>query len=220
MIYLLKRKGFKFLHPILRRLATYYLSKTRTYKSRGISIKIAPGVFHPGLFYSTNCLLEYLDHQKIKNNVLLELGAGSGLISIYCAKKGAIVTATDINTNALHTLKENAKENNVYLEILHSDLFDNLPNRSFDLIVINPPYYPKDPNSEVESAWFCGSKFEYFRKLFKQIPEYRDAKILMVLSEDCDIKTITKIAEENNIGLELQATKQFNLEKNFIYQLK
>jgi hypothetical protein len=42
----------------------------------------------------------------------------------------------------------------------------------FDIIVINPPYYKKDPGSYSDYAWNCGSNGEYFKKLFTQLRGY------------------------------------------------
>ena len=52
-------------------------------------------------------------------------------------------------------------------------MFDKIEKVNFDYIVINPPYFPKNPKSEKEFAWFCGSDFEYFKKLFSQLKDYK-----------------------------------------------
>ena len=148
-----------------------------------------PGVFHPGLFFSTKILLKYLESIELKDKTLLELGAGTGLISVFAANQNAKVKATDINSVAIKNIKLNAEMNKVELNILRSDLFDNIPKQIFDFIIINPPYFPKDPKTESEQAWFCGSDFQFFRKLFKQIGDYicASTNITIILSEDCDI---------------------------------
>ncbi|MEL7146637.1 MAG: methyltransferase, partial [Bacteroidota bacterium] len=124
MISLIQKKSLKFFHPVLKRLAKYYLSKPRDYRYEDITVKVYPGVFHPGLFFSTTVFLEYLKGHKLKGKLVLELGAGSGLISMFCAKNGAIVTSSDINELALQKIDENAAKNNVLLTTVRSDLFD------------------------------------------------------------------------------------------------
>src|SRR5689334_22250136 len=94
-------------------LLVKYLSKTRMYSWKGITVEIPPAVFHPGFFTSTRLLLNFIKHKNFKGSAVLELGAGSGLISIYAAKRGAKVTATDINEVAVHSLKLNAEINKV-----------------------------------------------------------------------------------------------------------
>src|SRR4030095_1031552 len=95
-----------------------YLSKTRTYQYEDIRLDVAPEVFHPGFFFSTHVLLKYVKKLPLEKKVFLELGCGGGLISIYAAKKGAIVTATDINETALQFLAKNSRFNNTSLRII------------------------------------------------------------------------------------------------------
>ena len=203
--------------PVLQK----YLSSPRSYRWKDITLTIPPEVFHPGFFSSTHFLLRYLDKFSLQGKRILELGAGSGLISIYAAKKNAIVTASDINPIAISNLERNCSVNNVLVNIIQSDLFENFQMQHFDLIVINPPYYKKDPVSFYEHAWYCGAKGEYFSKLFAQMCSYTDAgtKIFMVLCDDCDIPMIEKKAENHQAEMTLVESKQFLLEKNFIYQI-
>jgi release factor glutamine methyltransferase len=184
-------------------------------------IKIFPGVFHPGFFFSTKFLISHLKYYKLKNKNILELGAGSGMISVFCAKNFAEVTASDISKTAVENIIANAKLNNCNITAIHSDLFDSIPNQNFDFIIINPPYFPKDASTESELAWFCGGDFQYFEKLFKQLPDYLfpETIVLMVLSEDCSIKTIEAIAKKNNIEIKLKDRRKFFGEENFIFQL-
>lgn len=137
----------KIYKPILAK----YLASTHTYRYRGVRLVVPPEVFHPAFFFSTKLLLKYLGNQPLRGKSLLELGAGSGLISIYAAKKGALVTASDINPIAIQYLEVNRQRNKgVDLEIILSDLFTGIPPRCFDLIAINPPYYKKKPASPKE----------------------------------------------------------------------
>ena len=217
----LRKKILNKLHPILRPLSQWYLSKVRVYRDGGIVLKVYPGVFHPGFFFSTKVLLLYLKEQSIQGLRVLELGAGSGLISMYCSKQGAIVTASDISKNATGHLHENAAINNVQLNIVVSDLFERLNPSDFDLIIINPPYYPKDVQSEKDFAWFCGKDFQYFKKLFYQLNNSNKpfGKTIMVLSEGCDINHIRGLAKENNLYLHLLFQKRSGGELNYIFSI-
>lgn len=84
--------------------------------------------------------------KNFKNCTILDLGTGSGAIAVAVAKNcDAKVTAVDISKVALATAESNAKKNDVKIEFLHSNLFDNLKRkRRFDIIVSNPPYIPSD----------------------------------------------------------------------------
>jgi release factor glutamine methyltransferase len=207
-------------HPVLRPLASWYLSKTRTFGYKNIKVKVLPGVFHPGLFLSTKILLAYLETRDINNRSMLELGAGTGLISIYCSKKGSLVSASDISKAALHCIQENAKINNVHLSVIESDLFDKIDVTDFDIIIINPPYYPKAVVSEKDMPWFCGEHFEYFEKLFYQLKGKTSAlEALMILSEDCALEQIQSIAHKNSLHLNEVYSSSKMGERNAIYRI-
>jgi release factor glutamine methyltransferase len=184
-------------------------------------VKVYPGVFHPGLFFSTKILLGYLKIESLQGMKVLELGAGSGLLSIYCAKHGAIVTASDISKNTTDCLRENAMINNVQVAIVLSDLFDCIDPSNFDMIIINPPFYPRDVQSEKDFAWFCGSEFEYFKKLFCQLSQNACSRvtIVMVLSEDCDINQIQTLAKRNGLLLNQIYKKKSAGEDNYIFKI-
>jgi release factor glutamine methyltransferase len=214
-----KRASFHFLVPLVK----WYLRKERRYSYNGTSIRVSPGVFHPGLFYSTRFLLEYLAERELTNKSVLELGCGTGLISIECAKRGALVTAADLSLTATQNAQSNALQANVTLDIIHTDLFDNIEVKQFDWIVINPPYYARPVRNEEELAWNCGEQFQYFRKLFSQLHDYSSSvtMVIMVLTKGCDISTIGNIAKEKGFTIKLLREKNvFFDEKDYLFKIQ
>jgi release factor glutamine methyltransferase len=202
-------------------VVNYYLSRERKVRVGDIFLKIPVGVFHPTLFLSTLFLLEFIESQLIENLKALELGAGSGLLSIAMAKRGALVTASDISEKACAAVQENGVINDVSIEVIHSDLFDDFVNRQFDIIVINPPYYPRNPQNEAEKAWFCGADFEYFHKLFAQLGDFlsENGGAIMVLSEDCAIDQISRLAREAGYDWKQIAQKKRGGELNYLFEI-
>ena len=204
--------------PLLER----YLSRTRVYRYEDIKLEIPPQVFHPGFFFSTRLLLNYIKQLPLEGRSFLEPGCGSGLISIYAAKKGAIVTATDINPVAIEFIEKNSRLNQAGITIIQSDLFRNIPKQAFDIIAINPPYYKKNPESAKDYAWFCGENGEYFESLFRGLNDYvhPGSEILMILFDGCDMEMIENLAVQNGFSLNCVQTHKNLLEKNFIFQIK
>lgn len=203
-------------------LLAKYLSKTRLYKYKDLRLEIPSEVFHPGFFFSTQMLLQYINKLQLNKKEFLELGCGSGLISLIAAEKGATVTATDINPVAVEFLKKNCLQNKLSLKIFQSDLFDAIPEKQYDIIAINPPYYKKDPVTIRDHAWFCGEHGEYFEQLFASLGRYihAETETLMVLFDGCDMEMINRFATVNNFLLKCIQSKQNMLEKNFIYRIE
>jgi release factor glutamine methyltransferase len=183
---------------------------------------VLPGIFHPHFTISTRLFLQYLEKQVLENKSFLELGCGTGIISILAAKNGAHVLASDINPLAIENVMQNATHNNVKISTYTSDLFTNIPKQHFNYIVINPPFYPKAPKNINEEAWFCGEGFEYFEKLFSTIGQYfnSQSEVLMILSEDCEINYIEKIALKNQVVFSTVLEKKKWGERNYIFKLK
>lgn len=206
---------------ITKPMVKYYLNKDRMYRYNSIKISVFKGVFHPGMFYSTKILLNYLKEFDLSGKKTLELGAGSGLISVFAAKKMAQVTASDISKAAIENVLKNAEDNNVNVIVIHSNLFENIPDNKFDFIIINPPYYKKKPLTEPEYAWYCGEHSEYFQNLFKEMSRFihEHSKIIMVLSEDCDLKEINFLAEQNNFAMQLKKKYIRLFEMNYVFEI-
>jgi len=209
-------------HKAISPFIQKYLSAERLHRYKGIKILVRPGVFHPGLFFSTRVMLGYLEGIKLKDKSFLEIGGGSGLISISSAIAGAKVTCVDISKLAVENIKINAEKNDVKMTILDSDLFSAVPKKIFDIIVVNPPYYPEDSTEDSQYAWYCGKDYQYFTSFFTQIKDYINSNtlILMVLSEVCNLKIITSIAHDLGFSMEIVHKKHVLWERNFIYQIK
>lgn len=88
----------------------------------------------------TECLVEtilpYSEQKKI-----LDMCTGSGCIAISIQKLGQAkkVTGVDISLKALEVARRNAKENEVCIDWIQSDIFESVTEK-YDIIVSNPPY--------------------------------------------------------------------------------
>lgn len=86
--------------------------------------------------------------KKTKAKKILDLCTGSGAIAVSLAKylDDVEITAIDISSKSLQIAIKNAKSNQVEDKItfIESDLFSNIPDDKYDIIVSNPPYIRKD----------------------------------------------------------------------------
>lgn len=120
--------------------AQYLVGYTYFY---GLKFKVNENTLIPRR--ETEELVDYIiKNQDFKNPKILDIGTGSGAISVSLKAKitDAIVTGVDISKEALKVAKDNAISNNQEVEFLESDLFQNI-NSKYDIIVSNPPYISK-----------------------------------------------------------------------------
>ncbi len=212
----------KVTQPFLQRGLDYYYRKPRNYSYDGLTVLVHPDVFPPHLTLSTKILLDFISEMNLEKKTFLELGCGSGVVSLYAKKKGATVTASDINETALKYLKNASETAKLEVNCVKSDLFSNISKEYFDFIIVNPPYYPKAPSNIKQHAWFCGENFEYFEAFFNQIPSYLTPKneTYMILSEDCELQKIETIANRNNLEMNTILETKKAGEKIFIFEIK
>ena len=93
----------------------------------------------------TRELVEWIvaDRKSSASSHILDIGTGSGCISISLAKflQGSKVEAWDISDGALDVARRNAERNGVEVLFRHQDVLDALPEGAiYDVIVSNPPY--------------------------------------------------------------------------------
>lgn len=154
----------------------------------------------------------------IKNsgyNSVLDIGTGSGAIAISIAKyTDAKVTAVDISKEALTVATENANKNNVNVNFIESDLFENVEG-VFDIIVSNPPYIetnvietlePQVKDFEPFSALNGGEDGLYFyRKIVEKCHKFLKPKGYIMFeigyNQGEALKAILENADFTNIAI-------------------
>lgn len=156
----------------------YVLGETEFY---GFRMFVTPEVLIPRP--ETEYLVEKIvkEHSSIPS--ILEIGSGSGCISIALKKNfpEAEITSVDISDEALKIAQKNAEENEVEINFIESDIFQNIEGK-FKVIVSNPPYIPDYEYKELSSEIL---EFEpklaleadddglfFYKKIIRESPEY------------------------------------------------
>ena len=119
--------------------------------------------------------------KKDKSKRILDMCTGSGAIAIALKKLGGFdrVDALDISDNALEVAKRNAKELDLDINFLKSDMFSSLTSEiKYDIIVSNPPYIQSDVVDTLEN-------------------EVKDFEPRLALDGDVDGMKFYKIIAEN-----------------------
>jgi methylase of polypeptide subunit release factors len=112
-------------------------------------LTVLPGVFNPREADKIVLPLMEANKELFAGKRVLEIGTGSGIISLYAAELGAVsVVSTDINPKALETLGINAER------LGHDDIIDRRlvstdnmaafavieAGERFDILISNPPF--------------------------------------------------------------------------------
>ena len=122
--------------------------------------------------------IQKLKKMKLENPNILELGAGSGCISIALKKNiDCKVSAVDISEDAIQVARENATLNKVSIDFKVQDML-NINYEGYDLIISNPPYVSetepvgKETQYEPQNALFAKEKGLFFyQEIIKKISE-------------------------------------------------
>lgn len=88
-----------------------------------------------------------------KENSVLEIGAGTGIHSIFLSKKGCNVSACDLVPNHVKLIQEKAKINNVQIDATVQNALDlGYEDNSFDLVLLSGPIYHMHSYKDKEKA--------------------------------------------------------------------
>lgn len=128
---------------------------------------------------------EMFDNKNIK---ILDIGCGSGVIGLTLKKffPESNVTLVDISKEALEVAKENAKNLNLEVNFIESDVFQNVYD-IYDVIISNPPYIMDDEEiedivkeNEPHIALYAGKDgLDCYKKIMQDIKRHINNKYLI-----------------------------------------
>ena len=174
----------------------------------GYLIKVNPSVLIPR--FETESLVEktisYLKELDLNNASVLDIGTGSGSISIALKKEinTLEITAIDKSRKAIRTAKKNSKLNKVKINYICKDVFKfNLVN-NYDCIISNPPYltYGDDVSENTkyepkDALYVKNEPLEYYKQIFKIAKERLNKKSLIALEiDENEGKNLKRLAKE------------------------
>ena len=150
---------------------TAYLTHSKEFF--GLNFYVSESVLIPRP--ETELLVEGALKFRKRRPKILDVGTGSGNIIISIAKnrKGDFY-ASDIAAESLKIARKNAAKHKVKIKFYKSDLFKNLPQIKFDLIIANLPYlwnnYPKfEPRTALDGG---KNGLKIIENFFKQTNYY------------------------------------------------
>jgi release factor glutamine methyltransferase len=182
---------------------------------------------HPQVYEPAEDTFLLIDSISInENQTVLEIGAGTGIIALSCAQKGATVICSDINPYAVTIIQRNINENRDKLkgsiEVRRGYLFQVLKkDESFDIIIFNPPYLPTRLDEKVDDGgWFDiavdGGKtgLETTRRFLASVSQYLKPRGegYYIFSTLSDKELLTAYIKEANLKDAVVSTLSFDQE--------
>lgn len=136
-----------------------------------------------------NILFLYDDYFKGKDIDVVDIGTGSGCISVTLAAEEPHMhlKSTDISGRALNVARSNAKKMNVNIDFKEGNMLEPVMNDKFDILVSNPPYIPEtevvDPlvkDNEPNVALFGGNDgLKFFHIILENAPKIMKEKCIL-----------------------------------------
>ncbi len=155
----------------------------------GYNFKVNENVLIPR--FETEELVEktikYINKYLDKKVDILDLGTGSGCISITLKKElDCNVDAVDISPKALEIAKLNAKNNNVDITFYEGDMLNPI-NKKYDVIISNPPYIAYNEeimeivkNNEPHTALYAEDNgLKYYKDIISNANKYLKEKSII-----------------------------------------
>ncbi len=93
------------------------------------------------------------------DDIFMEVGCGSGIITLAAAQACQEVFATDVSLNAVRNTMQNLRRNSLSsrCSVVQTDILSSFrPRAHFSVIVFNPPYLPQDDISTGMDHAFVG----------------------------------------------------------------
>ncbi|MBI5060739.1 MAG: methyltransferase [Candidatus Aenigmarchaeota archaeon] len=182
------------------------------YYHEDLAMDVPDGVYYPR--EDTRLLARILEQQELAGKKILEIGCGSGMLSIIAAKKGAIVVAVDADINAIKAASANAAANKAKIRLIQSDLFQNISG-TFDMIFFNPPYLPDESHEMAYSGGPSGRKVvEKFIAAAKPFLK-PGGKILLLISS-----LTVELFGKNGFSAEVESRKKIPWEELIVVEAK
>ncbi len=190
--YQLLKEKYDNLEPIIEKLnnnypVQYLIGNVSFY---GYNINVDERVLIPRFEteYLVEKTIDLIKKKNLVNNKVLEVGTGSGCISIALKKEIPTlkITAIDMSKDALDLAKSNALENQVDIKFLNEDLFNYQPKEKVDILISNPPYIgyeevidPKTKYEPCEALYADDSGMKYYKYMIDNYERFLNDKFIM-----------------------------------------
>ena len=169
----------------------------------------------------TYLLLDSIDYGA--DDSILEVGCGSGFVTIELCKTVKQMIAVDISLSAVRNTKENIENNELLrsCEVVQSDLLSAIdPKTRFSIILFNPPYLPEDEEeTSIDHALIGGKEgIETTVRFVQEAVQHltKDGAIYLVASSLANVGKIEDSLQEQGLSVSVVSKKSRFFERIFI----
>ncbi|NHK30536.1 MAG: methyltransferase [Asgard group archaeon] len=197
------------------------VNKNKIKNIDGLLIEIPPTIYDP----AEDSFLLTESSQINSNEKVLEIGSGSGYISIYLAKNNptAEFFSLDINPIAARTTKINSNNNSTKIHVITGDLFEALiPKPFFDVVLFNSPYLPVHDKSQESIAWTGGQDgLEIVIQFIKQLVFIlkKTGRAYLVVSSYTNNEKLFDVLKQNHFSFKLIDQVKEGRERILLYRI-
>jgi release factor glutamine methyltransferase len=198
---------------------------TRKARAAGFDLIVRPTVFHPRYFLTSEYFAGVIDTLDLKGKSVVEVGTGSGVLSLAAARAGASrVIAIDINPNAALSAADNARLNGLADRVfpLCSNLLSGVAALPlFDVILSSPPSFAGEPRDVADRAWVAGPGYRDIAQLFAEARERLKpgGRFYLLLSSDSDLGLLGRLISEAGFQARLVGERSIVFESFILYEL-
>lgn len=152
----------------------------------------------------------------------LEVGVGTGVLSVHLAKYGADVLALDCSPYAVRLARRNAAENKVPLQVIRTNMFAGIRGR-FDVVVYNPTHLPRNFLGRADAVPYCPgiSKEDSIRVFFEGLHRHLapHGKAYFVMSTSMPLEWIYDLLSRSPLHARTIVRKNYGNEAVSILEL-
>jgi methylase of polypeptide subunit release factors len=225
-------------NPLLRALALFWLALKRPFllprvrrttleHIRGVPFLVWSDVHNPVVFRSGQFLadalvtLPALPAESQPDVRALDMGCGSGVGSIFAARRGYRVTAVDVNPEAVRCTRINVLLNRLEhtVDVRQGDLFAPVEGERFQLILFNPPFFRGVAKNLFELSWRSPDVLERFACGLRAALA-PDGEALILLSTDGDAPAMLAALDGQGFRAEPELHRNLGNEIMTLYSVR
>jgi len=215
--------GYALWRPVLRRR----LGRVSLEEIDGVPLVVLHEVFNPAVYRTGTLLARAVaswtppEASRSETIRVLDLGTGSGVGSVFAARRGFRVVAVDVNPEAVRCARVNALLHHLEerIDVRQGDLFSSVAGERFGLVLFNPPFFRGEPAGDLDRAWRGSDVLERFAA---GLPDALTpgGTALLCLSTDGDGDALLAALRDGGFGIETAVRRDFGNEIVTVYNVR